>query len=135
MTMPNRVTFVVVVVVVFFFQSSQMVSKSRSALRSPPQTLQRFLLPSPRLPNPNPTLVLAPGISRLPLRLPSSSPESSPLSAASAAALALPLRSDSMASHSRSGVSSIVSSEDTLGERERDEVGVEGMLEKDEALE
>lgn len=111
-------------------QSSQMVSRSRSALRSPPQTLHLFLLLSPRLPKPKPKPDpdLAPGMSRLPRRLVSPSPA---LSTASAA-FNLAARSDSIASHSRSGVSSIVSSEDTLGDRERVEVGVEGTLEKDE---
>lgn len=44
------------------------------------------------------------------------------------------MRSASIASLSRSGVSSMVSREEMLGERERADVGVEGMLEKEELL-
>ena len=49
-------------------------------------------------------------------------------------ALNLARRSASMASHSASGASSIVSSEDILVERERADEGVDGMLENDEVL-
>jgi hypothetical protein len=96
-------------------QSSQIVSKSRSALLSPPQMLHRFLsLPEPpSLPNPKPL-----GTSKLRLLGPSSS---SSLSAISFRRC----DSSSTASYSRSGASSIVSRELMEGEREREEDGVE----------
>lgn len=105
-------------------QSSQIVSRSKSARLSPPQILHLFLFLSPALPKPKPAPGRGPGVSRL-LRRGLISPLSF---------LNLAARSASTASHSRSGASSIVSSEDTLGERERVDVGVEGMLEKDELL-
>lgn len=99
-------------------QSSQIVSKSRSPLLSPPQMLHLFLsLPLPPfLLNPNPR-----GTSKLLLRDPSSS------SSSSAGALSLRILSASIAWLSRSGASSIVSSDEIDGERERMEDGVEEM--------
>lgn len=97
-------------------QSSHIVSRSRSCRRSAPQTLHLFLeslLPKPRL-RPRPS-----GTSRLDLR-------PSPPSSRSAAALSFRIRSASMASSSASGLSSIVSSEEMEGLRERIEVGVDG---------
>jgi hypothetical protein len=96
-------------------QSSQIVSKSRSALLSPPQMLHLFLSrPEPPLrPNPKPL-----GTSKLRLRGPSSS---SSLSAISFSRC----DSSSTASDSRSGTSSMVSRELIDGERERAEDGVE----------
>jgi hypothetical protein len=98
-------------------QSSQMVSRSRSARLSPPQMLHRFLsLPEPpALPNPKPL-----GTSKLRLLGPSSS---SSLSAINFNRCA----SSSTASDSRSGASSIVSRELMEGDRERMEEGVDEM--------
>ena len=108
-------------------QSSQIVSKSRSALLSPPQMLHRFRsLPAPPRLNPNPL-----GTSRLPFRrfgALSSPSEASPRSSRSAASLRRRIRSSSTASLSSSGASSIVSNDEIDGERDRADVGVEGML-------
>lgn len=95
-------------------QSSQIVSKSRSPRLSAPHTLHLFLLSriAPPLTN----------TSEVPLlRTPSSPSESISLSAA---AFSLAMFS---ASSSASGESGMVSSEDMLGERERNDVGVDGM--------
>ena len=111
-------------------QSSQIVSKSKSALLSPPQILHRFL----SLPRPTPRNR---GISRLPfLRLlrppsPSSLSSPSPASARSAASFSRSIRSSSSwasDSSSSSGASSMVSREEMDGLRDRAEVGVLGML-------
>lgn len=112
-------------------QSSHIVSKSRSALLSPPHTDHRFLSRLPLRLNPKPR-----GASRL-LRLGGLSSTSSPRSdrsARSAASFNLSIRSASIASLSRSGASSMVSKELIEGDRERCEVGVEGMLLKEELL-
>lgn len=111
-------------------QSSQIVSRSKSALLSPPQILHLFLpILSAPLPSPKPPL-RDPGISRL-LLLRGFSPS---LLSSSAIIRALRSRSASIAWHSRSGASSIVSSDEIEGERERAEVGVLGMLLKEELL-
>lgn len=112
-------------------QSSQIVSRSKSALLSPPHTDQRFLSRLPPLLNPKPL-----GTSRLPRRrgLSSGSSPRSARSALSAASFNLSMRSASIAMLSKSGSSSIVSSDVIEGDRDRCEVGVEGMLLNDEEL-
>lgn len=92
-----------------------MVSRSRSPRLSAPQTLHLFresLLPKPKV---RPRS----GTSRLE-RL------KSPPSSRSAAALSFAILSASIASSSASGLSSIVSSEEMEGLRERIDVGVDG---------
>ena len=99
----------------FVAQSSQIVSKSRSPLRSAPQTLHLFRL----------SFITPP---KLDLRLTPSSASASP--SLSAAAFNLARFS---ASSSASGESGMVSRDEMLGERDRKEVGVDGM--DDEAYE
>ena len=98
-------------------QSSQMVSRSKSPLLSAPQTLHLFLLSLLPIPIPR----------RLP---PTSSISGDSLSASSWSAAAFK-RAIFSASSSASGLSSMVSRDEILGERERKEVGVEGMLEEE----
>ena len=95
-------------------QSSQIVSKSKSPRLSAPQTLHLFLLSrmTPPLPKTSELALL---------RMPSSPSESLSLSAA---AFSLAMFS---ASISASGESGMVSREEMLGERERKDVGVDGM--------
>ena len=114
-------------------QSSQIVSKSRSPLLSAPHTLHLFLLslapkttPKPLVPR---IMLLAVVDSALlrrrvppPLALSASS---------SAAALRRAIFSISSAASSASGESGIVSREEMLGERDRNEVGVEGIEEEE----
>ena len=100
-------------------QSSQIVSRSRSPRLSAPQTLHLFLLSRIVPPLANASEVAL-------LRTPSSPSESISLSAA---AFSLAIFS---ASSSASGESGIVSSEDMLGERERKDVGVDGMDDDEE---
>jgi len=99
---------------------SQIVSRSRSPLRSAPHTLHLFR--ASRLPNRG---VLSPGTSRLARRRGSCAALS-----ASAAAFSFAMRSDSTAASSASGESGMVSSEEMLGLRERIEVGVDGTEEE-----
>lgn len=110
---PRDVTCLDRVDQVFFMSqppSSQIVSRSRSPLLSAPQTLHRFLL----------SLMPRPPASELKLiRLLLTSSLRSSLSTA---AFSLAMLS---ASASSSGVSSMVSNDDTLGDLERADVGVE----------
>jgi hypothetical protein len=99
-------------------QSSHIVSKLRSPLRSAPHTLHRLRLS--REPNPN-VLPRGPEGSKLDFTFESSAP-----SAASAAAFSCAILSASRAASSASGESGIVSKLDMLGLRDRVEVGVEG---------
>ena len=104
-----------------------MVSKSRSPLLSAPQTLHLFLLSRPPKkppndPDPNAMTPLLPCVSIL-LRLLTPSLPSLWLSR-SAAAFSLAMVS---ASASASGESGMVSRDEILGERERKDVGVEGI--------
>ena len=92
--------------------SSQIVSKSKSPLRSAPQTLHLFLL----------SLPILPVLSELKLNLLPA--PSSFCSSLSAAAFNIAIFS---ASSSASGESGIVSSEEILGDLERIDVGVEGI--------
>lgn len=92
-----------------------MGSRLKSARLSAPQTDHRFLS----------LLLLSPPplASRLPLRLNSAVPSlSSPRSFAISSASCI-------AASSASGVSSMVSREEMDGDRDRNEVGVDGMLE------
>ena len=94
---------------------SSMGSRLKSARLSAPQTDHRFLS----------LLLLSPPplASRLPLRLNSAVPSlSSPRSFAISSASCI-------AASSASGVSSMVSREEMDGDRDRNEVGVDGMLE------
>lgn len=102
-------------------QSSQIVSKSRSPLRSAPHTLHRFLLS--REPNVRPRVL--PLLTTLSRRFLASMAASSP-SAASAAAFNRAILSASSAASSASGESGIVSKLEILGLRDLIELGVEG---------
>lgn len=106
-------------------QSSQIVSRSRSCLRSAPQTLQRLRLSLEPKPRVRPLV----GVSGLPL------PFESPPSAASAAAFSCAILSASRAASSASGESGIVSKLDMLGLLDRAEIGVEGTEEEGNAAE
>ncbi len=119
-------------------QSSQIVSKSRSPRLSAPQTLHLFRLsrapkttPKPLVPR---TMLLGVGDSTLLLRC-CASPLLVPSASSSAAALSRASFSISRAASSASGESGIVSREEMLGERDRNEVGVEGIEEEEKEME
>lgn len=102
-------------------QSSHMVSRSRSCLRSAPQT--DHLLGLLLAPNPNPLISIE-------LRLLNSPASLTSLSSPFTIALSLAYSSaSSRAASSASGVSGMVSRELIEGERDRKDVGVLGMLE------